>query len=57
MAKKSLKSFVVAISADTSKYDKGINDVNSKMRGFRSTALTAGASIGAMLLEIGRAHV
>lgn len=53
MAKKSLKSFVVAISADTTKYDKGINDASSKMRGFRSTALKTGAGIGSMLLAVG----
>lgn len=50
---KAIKQFVVAIKADTSKYDKGVDDATSKMRGFRSSSLAAGAGIASMLVGIG----
>lgn len=50
---KAIKQFVVAIKADTSKYDKGVDDATSKMRGFRSTALGVGGAVGSVLLGLG----
>lgn len=50
---KAIKQFVVAIKADTSKYDKGVDDATSKMRGFRSTAMGVGGTVGSVLLGLG----